>query len=145
MKQKILLINKIKITSSFGQRIDPLTGKQKNHNGIDIAAPEGTIVLSPVNAVVTNVYYDESFGGGLTVILRDILTDDRYGFCHLRETTCKIGDIIQAGQELALSGNTGRSIGPHLHFSHSVNVRWVNNQAVNHTPVDPSDKVYFEL
>jgi len=145
MKRTILRIKKINITSGFGNRVHPVTGKAKMHNGVDIACPVGTPVLSPVAAIVTNVFYDDKFGGGHTVILRDMINDDRYGFCHLQKATCKIGDIIQQGQEIARSGNSGVGTGAHLHFSHSINVKWNNNQAIEHTPIDPTDKIEYEL
>lgn len=102
------------ITSMYGMRLDPFTADTLNlHNGVDLWAPEGSFVLSVWNGVVSNVY--ESERGGLTVVVThspDLSTE----YLHLSESLVEIGTEVKAGDRIALSGNTGRSTGPHLHL-----------------------------
>lgn len=113
-----------RITSSFGVRVHPVTGETKMHNGIDIGIPEGT----PVNAAAAGtVVYAAPMGtaGNAIIIKHDGGVETRY--YHLLKINVQSGQTVEAGQQIALSGTTGRSTGPHLHFE----VR------VNGNPVDP--------
>ena len=102
-----------KISSGFGWRIDPFTGKRAWHAGIDLAVPEGT----PVEACWPGkvVFAGEKGGYGKVVIL-----EHKNGYHTVYGHNAKIlvqeGEFVSAGQRIALSGNTGRSTGPHLHF-----------------------------
>lgn len=101
------------ITSGVGMRIDPIDGKLRHHNGIDIAIHEGT----PVTAVAagTVVYSGQRSGYGNTVIVEHdngLLT--LYG--HNSRLMVSTGQRLDQDTVIALSGNTGRSTGPHLHF-----------------------------
>lgn len=103
-----------RLSSRFGPRIHPVTGeKGKMHNGIDIAVPIGTPIVSPYDGVVT--FSGDQGSGGLAIIIR--CDDIMLGFCHLSKLNYIVGDTIKAGDVLALSGNTGRSSGPHVHAS----------------------------
>jgi murein DD-endopeptidase MepM/ murein hydrolase activator NlpD len=101
------------ITSKVGMRIDPIDGIWRNHNGIDIAIPTGT----PVNAVAPGVvvYSGNRSGYGNTVIVEH---DDGIVtlYAHNSRIMAEEGQQVSAGSVLALSGSTGRSTGPHLHF-----------------------------
>jgi murein DD-endopeptidase MepM/ murein hydrolase activator NlpD len=104
-----------KITSKFGYRTDPKTGKPNEfHNGIDLAVPSGTQVKSPMNGVVEAV---NSGGPGGNELIVKHSNGFKTGYAHLTKTMVKKGDKIQQGQVIALSGNTGKSTGPHLHFT----------------------------
>lgn len=104
-----------KITSSFGYRIHPVTNKKKFHRGIDLRAKRKTEVHATADGVVTYVRADDSGDFG-----RVIKIQHSYGFeslyAHLNKTLVKTGDIIKRNQLIGLSGNSGRSTAPHLHY-----------------------------
>ncbi|MBI5491367.1 MAG: peptidoglycan DD-metalloendopeptidase family protein [Deltaproteobacteria bacterium] len=102
-----------RISSGFGLRNDPFTGKEKFHHGIDIAAKEG----SPVYPAQTGkVVFSGNRGGYGNVVEvshgNGLVT--RYG--HNLKNTVKEGDIVDPSTPIAYVGSTGRSTGPHLHF-----------------------------
>jgi murein DD-endopeptidase MepM/ murein hydrolase activator NlpD len=102
------------ITSSFGWRTHPITGESSFHNGIDIAADEGT----PIPAVWAGqvVYADWYTGFGNTVIIdHGSNTYTLYGHCS--QLLVSPGDRVEQGGIIALVGTTGMSTGPHLHLS----------------------------
>lgn len=104
-----------KITSKFGYRTDPKTGKPNEfHNGIDLAVPAGTQVKSPMNGIVEAV---NSGGAGGNELIVKHSNGYKTGYAHLTKALVKKGDKIQQGQVIALTGNTGKSTGPHLHFT----------------------------
>jgi murein DD-endopeptidase MepM/ murein hydrolase activator NlpD len=101
------------ITSGTGMRIDPIDGKWRQHNGIDIALPEGTPVTP--SAPGTVLYSGLRFAYGYTVIVEHgngLITL----YAHNSRLLVVNGQNVDAGTTIALSGNTGRSTGPHLHF-----------------------------
>ncbi|MBI5484596.1 MAG: M23 family metallopeptidase [Deltaproteobacteria bacterium] len=101
------------ITSGVGMRIDPIDGKWRHHNGIDIAIPEGTPVTPAAPGVV--VYSGLRSGYGNTVLVEhDNGLITLYG--HNSRLLAINGQQVDADTPVALSGNTGRSTGPHLHF-----------------------------
>ncbi len=103
-----------KITSPFGLRKHPITGRDSFHNGIDIACKVGTPVVAPDYGMVTEVWSHEQ--GGLCLAIEN-LDGVRFGFAHLSKRLVKKDQPVLKGQVIALSGNTGRSTGPHLHFT----------------------------
>ena len=127
------------ITSKFGYRTHPITLKKTFHNGIDIGCPIGTAVCSPVEAVVMQVYTHTT--GGKTVILRDFITNERFGFCHLSEIKVEQGKRIPKGFVFALSGNTGLGTGAHLHFSYAIKGYWKDNICYGFIFQDPTPKI----
>lgn len=102
-----------RISSPFGQREHPVTGQVHFHNGVDVACPVGTPISSPGEAIVHSIRRDDLNGLRLELRCGPI----SYVFCHLSKTVVHEGQIIKAGNVIALSGNTGRSTGPHLHFT----------------------------
>jgi murein DD-endopeptidase MepM/ murein hydrolase activator NlpD len=101
------------ITSGVGMRIDPIDGKWRHHNGIDIAIPEGTPVKAVAPGVV--VYSGLRSGYGYTVLVEHangMITI--YG--HNSRLLVAQGQPVDTDTTIALSGSTGRSTGPHLHF-----------------------------
>lgn len=107
------------ITSEFGYRKDPFTGKTKGHSGMDLAVPTGTPIRAALPGTVTVSTYNQGgygyyvmidHGGGLVTL---------YGHCS--QLIARVGRTVQAGDVIALSGSTGRSTGPHLHFEVRVN------------------------
>ena len=101
------------ITSTAGLRFDPFDGKLRHHNGIDIAAPTGTPV-KPV-APGTVVFSGQRSGYGNTVII-DHNDGMKTIYAHHAENLVPEGAEVDCATVIALSGSTGRSTGPHLHF-----------------------------
>jgi murein DD-endopeptidase MepM/ murein hydrolase activator NlpD len=101
------------ITSVVGLRNDPINGILRNHNGVDIAVPEGTPVKSVAPGVVS---YSGSRGGygNLVIVEHDDGTTTLYA--HNRENLVATGTRVARDSIVAHSGSTGRSTGPHLHF-----------------------------
>lgn len=101
------------ISSYFGQRADPFTGRNAYHRGIDFAGPAGSQVMAVASGVVT--YSKDRFGYGKTV---EINHGNGYvtRYAHNQKVLVVPGDTVQKGQAIALMGSTGRSTGPHLHF-----------------------------
>lgn len=103
-----------RLTSGFGWRKDPFHRRHRFHNGIDWAAKRGTIVIASANGVVVKSGW---MGGcGLGVLLRFNHQFSAY-HCHLAGVLVNKGQRVGAGQAIGQVGSTGRSTGPHLHFS----------------------------
>lgn len=88
----------------------------KRHTGIDYACKVGTPVLAVADGVVENVLTDKSYGN--VVVFKAVANGTTYHiwYCHLSQATVSKGQIVAAGSQLGLSGNTGNSTGPHLHL-----------------------------
>jgi murein DD-endopeptidase MepM/ murein hydrolase activator NlpD len=101
------------ISSYFGHRADPFTGRKAFHRGVDFAGPAGAQVVAVASGVVT--YTKERFGYGKTV---EINHGNGYvtRYAHNQKVLVGIGETVNKGQPIALIGSTGRSTGPHLHF-----------------------------
>lgn len=105
-------------SSSFGMRIDPFTGMQAMHEGIDFLADIGSPVVAAAGGVVIFAGFHPQYGNVIDIDHgNDLLT--RYA--HLSKILVKEGDIVQRGHRIGLSGSTGRSTGPHLHFEVRLN------------------------
>jgi murein DD-endopeptidase MepM/ murein hydrolase activator NlpD len=106
------------LTSRFGPRVSPFTGRRQMHGGIDIAAASGTSIYSPARGRVTFVGTKGPLGKALVV-------DHGFGvktlYGHTKEIHVRTGDVVERGQEIAAIGSTGRSTGPHLHYVVEVN------------------------
>ncbi|MEM7675425.1 MAG: M23 family metallopeptidase [Myxococcota bacterium] len=103
-----------RITSPFGMRVHPLTGLSALHEGIDIAAAAGSTVRSPFAGVVEGVKEDSKLG--LTVVIRHA-SGYQTIFGHLEAVLVQPGSTVSAGGAIARSGSSGKTTGPHLHFS----------------------------
>lgn len=101
------------ISSRFGMRADPFTGKQAWHNGVDIAGKYGSDVLS-VAAGVVSFAGERSGYGKMVEITHDNGYVTRYG--HNSDIFVSLGEIVKKGQAISGMGSTGRSTGPHVHF-----------------------------
>lgn len=116
-----------RITSGFGHRTHPVTGRADHHRGIDIAAPIGTPVRLPFAGKVLEVSQDAALG-------RYVVVEHQNGyrsvFGHLSEVSARPGDTFREGDVVASSGNTGRSTGPHLHYG-----LYRHGRAVDPTPL----------
>lgn len=112
-----------RISSSFGKRNAPKKGASTYHKGIDFAVPTGTAVMASCGGTVERAGWGSGYG--YCVYLRH--PDGRmtrYG--HLSKILVKAGQSVRQGEKIALSGNTGVSTGPHLHFEILINGSQVN-------------------
>ena len=101
------------ISSYFGMRADPFTGKREFHKGIDFAGKRGSKVMAVAAGVVT--WAGSRYGyGNLVEIDHGNGYVTRYG--HNMKVLVKVGERVKQGQPIALMGSTGRSTGPHVHF-----------------------------
>ncbi len=105
-------LRNIKITSPFGYRTDPFTGKRTMHSGIDLAA-HGDLVFSMLPGTVDKVGYDPRSGNFVTVRHGDF----RISYCHLSRILTTQGTSVSFGTILGITGSTGRSTGEHLHIT----------------------------
>jgi murein DD-endopeptidase MepM/ murein hydrolase activator NlpD len=101
------------VTSRFGWRADPFTGRPQFHAGTDVRLAYGQEVQSVAPGRVQSV--GERAGYGLTVVI-DHGSGLETRYAHLSATSVQPGETVQAGQVVARSGNSGRSTGPHLHL-----------------------------
>ena len=101
------------LSSGFGMRTDPFTGKKEFHEGLDFAAKSGSAVLAVAAGVVTWVGRESGYGNMVEIDHGDGYVS-RYG--HNKVILVKPGDMVSKGQTIALIGSTGRSTGPHVHL-----------------------------
>jgi len=115
------------ITSPFGDRIDPITNKYSLHTGTDFSAVVGTQIKSAITGTVIEVKKSNvSFGNYVRVKNADIVTT----YAHCSTIKVKEGDKVNQGDIIALSGNTGKSSGPHLHFEVTKDGRYVDPEKI---------------
>ncbi len=112
-----------RISSSYGYREHPMYGDEKFHSGLDISVPLQTPVKSTADGIVS--FSGWTPGGGNTVVV-----EHGHGFstayAHNKKLLVKIGQRVSRGESLALSGSTGVSTGPHVHYEVWKNGRHVN-------------------
>jgi len=101
------------LSSRFGFRPDPFTGKEIFHRGLDFAVPRGTEVRCTGDGLVAAVQNQRGFG---RVVKIDHGNGVQTVYAHLSEPLVKKGQRVQRGAIIARSGNTGRSTAPHLHY-----------------------------
>lgn len=104
-----------RISSTFGPRIHPLTGANKMHQGIDIAAPNGTPVRAAAGGVITRREYSSSYGNVVYIKHGDGKVS-RYAHMQHFQPNQSVGAEIRQGTIIGYVGNTGKSAGNHLHF-----------------------------
>ena len=105
-------LKSIKVTSPYGYRRDPITGKQSWHNGLDLRA-KNEPAYSMMDGIVEKVGYDNRSGNYVTL---------RHGkfyisYCHLSSIIVRKGENVFPGIIVGVTGNTGRSTGSHLHLT----------------------------
>ena len=111
------------ISSYFGLRKDPFSGKRKMHKGVDIAGESGSSVIATAAGIVTKVQTSKGYGRVLDID-HGYGVSTRYG--HNQTIKVKIGDVVEHGQLIATMGSTGRSTGPHIHYEVLRNGKQVN-------------------
>jgi len=112
------------ITSHYGKRICPFRKEQRMHQGLDIANPIGTLVRAPGDATVS--FVGRKRGYGLTLKLRHTENIETL-YAHLNEVLVSRNKVVRKGENIAKTGNTGNSTGPHLHYEIRIDGR----------PIDP--------
>ncbi len=123
---------KYRLSSSFGYRSDPISGKTKMHTGFDFACKPGNSVYSTGDGVVAAVSFD-LFNYGNSVLI-----DHGFGYktryAHLKTVYVSEGMQVKRGECIGESGNTGKSTGPHVHYEVMYRSRYVN--PVNYFDLD---------
>ncbi len=117
------------LSSLFGNRIHPITGRPNNHTGIDIPASKNTNIYAAKSGVVTTSTYNSSYGNYVVVSHSDG-TSTLYA--HMNSRAVSKGDTVSQGQVIGYVGTTGSSTGNHLHFEIRVNGNRVD--PVNYFP-----------
>jgi murein DD-endopeptidase MepM/ murein hydrolase activator NlpD len=105
----------IDVSSEFGLRPNPFGGRgYELHNGIDFRGPIGTPIYATANGVVIKAQHSGGFG-------KHVVIDHGYGYetlyAHLSDINVEVGDTVSRGKQIGALGNTGRSSGPHLHYT----------------------------
>jgi len=111
------------LSSHYGKRNDPFTGKQDFHKGLDFAGKQGSDVIAVGDGVVSWAGIKSGYGKLIEINHGNGYTT-RYG--HNQGYMVKVGDTVKKGQQIALMGSTGRSTGPHVHFEVLHNGKAVN-------------------
>ena len=117
------------VSSNFGMRTDPITGRRAWHNGIDIASKEGAPVIAMAPGVVTFAGTKPGYG---KVVDIDHGAGIKTRYAHQRELSVETGSFVRKGQQIGEVGSTGRSTGPHVHYEVHKNGR----------SIDPAQFIY---
>ena len=112
-----------KLTSPYGYRTHPVTGQYKFHNGVDLANDQGTPIYAARSGKVTVATYGGTYGNYVTINHGDGFSSL---YAHMTRYVVHKGDTVKKGQLIGYMGSTGRSTGPHLHFSIFYNGSSVN-------------------
>lgn len=132
---------KYRISDGYGYRIHPITKKRQFHRGLDFAANRKTPIVTTADGIVGFVQ-DRNRG----TYGRVIRVYHNYGFrtiyAHLNKTFVKSGDIVKKGQVIGLSGNSGRSTGPHLHYEIKHGNKVLNPYSFLKWDLDNFDRIF---
>ena len=111
------------VSSYYGYRINPVTGAEQFHRGVDIAVPTGTTVLAAMDGTVTTAAYDSYYGNYVVI-------EDSKGYCtkyaHMDTLSVSAGQTVKHGDTIGTTGNTGSSTGSHLHIECLYNGEYYN-------------------
>ncbi|MEO0071881.1 MAG: M23 family metallopeptidase [candidate division WOR-3 bacterium] len=111
------------LSSGFGYRRSPFTGRSEFHEGIDIVAPPGQPIYATADGTVRFTGYKAGYG-------RYIEIDHGYGYitcyAHLQSIKAQVGQKVKRGDIIGWVGSSGAATGPHLHYAIKVNGKWVN-------------------
>lgn len=123
-RERRLLLNMIpnglpaqfeRVNSDFGQRVHPVTKKRAMHRGVDLKMRKGTPVFATADGIVESAGTDTQGGFGKIIRIQHSFGFRTY-YAHLGKLLVKPGEYVVKGQQIADSGNSGRSTGPHLHY-----------------------------
>lgn len=120
------------LSSNYGQRLSPITGKSSFHEGVDLAAPEGSLVMACKSGQIEQTGYSEIYGNFIIIKHEDEKGRQMRSFyAHLKTIDCKEASFVLGGATIGSVGSTGLSTGPHLHFE-----IWLNGKTI-----DPNDLI----
>lgn len=117
------------ISSAYGWRKDPFTGKRDFHHGIDIASPSGSEVFATEGGYVVFSGWKEGYGRMVEIEHKDGLSTI---YAHNSKNLVKEGENVNRNQTIALVGNSGKSTGPHLHYEVRENGKPINPTKLTH-------------
>ncbi|MDB1124804.1 M23 family metallopeptidase [Vibrio sp. kj40-1] len=103
-----------RISSSYGRRLNPITGKRHTHTGIDLTCNRGEPILAPADGVVETVRPSNKGFGNFLIVRHSLGFMSSYA--HLQKFNVKSGQFVSKGETIATCGNSGNSTGPHLHY-----------------------------
>jgi murein DD-endopeptidase MepM/ murein hydrolase activator NlpD len=116
-------LSSIHVSSSFGKRLDPFTGRWANHQGVDYRARSGTPVYAVANGQVVSARYNGGYGNEVRIKHSSGMITL---YAHLLAYSVRSGQTVKRGQIIGRVGSTGRSTGAHLHFGLMNNGRYIN-------------------
>lgn len=129
-----------RISDKFGLRFHPIKKRKIMHRGLDIACAINTPIYAPSDGVVKIVQTDYGYG-------KLIIIDHGFGYitkyAHLNKYEVKVGDTVRRGELIALSGNTGVSTGPHLHYEVLFNKKHVD--PINYISNDMTNEEFAKI
>ncbi len=125
-----------RVSSRFGWRTHPLTGKRRFHSGLDLAAPSGAPVVAAGSGTVISAGWNGGYGKAI-IIQHSDTQQTVYG--HLSEISVQAGQTIAQGTVIGLVGSTGNSTGPHLHFESRMPTAGI------WTAVDPTQEIQYAV
>ncbi len=111
------------VSSRYGWRMDPISGKRSMHTGLDFAGKAGSEIVAVASGVVTWTGRDGAYGNTVEISHGD---DYVTRYAHAREILVKAGDVVRKGETIALIGSTGRTTGSHVHYEVYKNGRSVD-------------------
>jgi murein DD-endopeptidase MepM/ murein hydrolase activator NlpD len=133
-----------KPSSTFGSRLHPTQKKSKPHTGIDFSTAPGTSVFSTAGGVIQVADSSNTSPFGNYIVI-----DHGMGFttlyAHLQKLNFRPGDVVAKGAEIARSGNTGRSTGPHLHYEVQYNKNPLNPKHFTEWTPDNYEAIFSQV
>ena len=129
-----------RITSPFGYREHPVTGKWGGHTGIDMAAPKNTPIYASRSGVVVFAGWDSSGGGGGNYVSIEHENGFKSQYMHMTEFVVEKGQHVRQGQLIGYVGDTGVTTGYHLHFT----IRKYDSETKEWIPVDPAQYIHID-
>jgi murein DD-endopeptidase MepM/ murein hydrolase activator NlpD len=106
-------MNKAQVSTGFGQRKNPTTGKEQLHTGIDFRIAEGEPVFATADGIIVESRFDK-LRGNYVVVKHDEVYSTSYS--HMKALRVESGELVKTGQAIGFVGSTGLSTGPHLHY-----------------------------
>lgn len=116
-------IERMSLSSSYGMRVHPITGRVARHNGIDIPAPRGTPIYATADGIVGRAQWLGGYGNYVEISHGNSI-ETRYG--HMTRFTVNPGQRVKRGDVIGYVGSTGRSTGNHLHYEVRIDKAPVN-------------------
>ncbi len=136
-------VQKGRISSSYGKRVHPVTGKAAFHRGQDFAVNTGTPIYAPADGVVEITRKSDQGSGNFLRLLH--MHGFSSSFSHLQKFAVNNGDFVQKGDLIAYSGNSGLSSGPHLHYEIRFVGRSLDPKPFVHWGINNFETIFSEV